>query len=93
MRIGIRVSCMKSVRGTQAPASVPAALGIGGGTSPGGKMMPEPRSKATPARTWRRLMAVSQSGPPPWEWVTRMPGPTLVTRGSGRGFTGIWQDT
>ena len=56
-------------------------------------MMPEPRSKATPARTWRRLMAVSQSGPPPWEWVTRMPGPTLVTRGSGRGFTGIWQDT
>lgn len=31
----------------------------------------------TTARTFALLMAACQPGPPPWEWVTRMPPPVL----------------
>lgn len=77
MTIGMRVSFWNSASGTASGASVPAALGMAGGSSPCGKMKPLPGSKATIALTLVFLIAVSQPGPPPCEWVSRMAGPIL----------------
>src|SRR4029078_784010 len=79
MTIGIRVSFWKSDRGTASGDNVPAALGIAGGNSPCGKMNPLPGSRATMALTFEVLIAVSQPGPPPWEWVNRIAGPVLAS--------------
>ena len=75
--MGIRVNFIKSSSGTGTPSSVSIPLGRAGGTSPSGKGKLLPGSYDTIARTFSLLIAVNQPPPPPWEWVTIIPGPTL----------------
>ncbi|MNI66581.1 hypothetical protein D3C73_1221580 [compost metagenome] len=74
----MRVSAMNCSIGTDAPCTVSNALAMGAGTSPAGNTKLLPGSNATIALTLSFLMAVSQPGPPPCEWVNRMPGPIRV---------------
>src|SRR5690606_1823098 len=82
MTMGIWVSFLKSDRGTELPLSSPNSPDdfMGGGSSPSGNTNPLYGSYATTALTLSFLIAVSQPGPPPWEWVTKIPAPILSNK-------------
>src|SRR5690554_2542603 len=79
MTIRISVNLPNSAEGTGTPDREPNRPldGIGSGNSSSGNKKLLYGSYATIALTFSFLMAVYQPGPPPWEWVTRIPGPIL----------------
>ncbi|MNC60194.1 hypothetical protein D3C75_1100550 [compost metagenome] len=73
----MRVRAMNCSIGTAEPCTVSNALGMGAGTSPSANTKLLPGSNATMALTLSFLIAVNQPGPPPCEWVNKIPGPIL----------------